>query len=42
MSIAAGSGTTTERHARWIVLGIILIALFANGAFAGWFPWFLR
>jgi hypothetical protein len=33
MSISLGRGTTSERHARWIMLGILLIVLYANQAF---------
>lgn len=33
MSVALGTGTTTARQARWVMLGILLIALIANGAF---------
>ena len=33
MSVAIGSGTTTAREARWVMLAILFIALFANHAF---------
>jgi hypothetical protein len=33
MSVAIGSGTTTERQARWVMLAILFIALLANHAF---------
>jgi hypothetical protein len=29
-----GQGQTTERQARWIMLGMLLVVLFANNAFA--------
>ena len=33
MSVAIGSGSTTNREGWWVALGILAIVLYANGAF---------
>jgi hypothetical protein len=35
MSVCLGSGETTERHVRWVMLGVLLVILIANGAYNG-------
>lgn len=34
MSITLGKGTTSEKQARWVMLGILLVILIANRAFS--------
>jgi hypothetical protein len=33
MSVVIGSGSTSPRQARWLILAMLVIALAANGAF---------
>jgi hypothetical protein len=35
MSVCLGTGETSERQARWVMLCVLLVILVANGAYSG-------